>query len=187
MAACARSRLVVELVDRYATAASDWRIILKLLCGFLHATFRVRACLNGLSSSAHSKLDTAIAGPHQAARRIMMSVGVTSPTGSIWLRPPTAPNKAGKRRSSTLQRLGREHVVVAGGERALNVGASCSAAACVGPAAPADGTGVGAAGLGGARLFAVAALRTTINLFSLLHHLVAPQLELAVGERIRRS
>src|SRR6266404_1361350 len=60
--------------------------------------------------------------------------------------------------------------------------ASCSAAACVGPAAPADGTGVGAAGLGRRTAFAVAALRDDINLVSLLHHLVAPQLELAVGD-----
>src|SRR5712671_3794532 len=58
--------------------------------------------------------------------------------------------------------------------------ASCSAAACVGPGAPADGTG--AAGLGRRTAFAVAALRDDINLVSLLHHLVAPQLELAVGD-----
>src|SRR3979411_1117132 len=60
--------------------------------------------------------------------------------------------------------------------------ASCSAAACVGRAAPAGCTGVRAAGLGRRTAFAVAALRDDINLVSLLHHLVAPQLELAVGD-----
>src|SRR5258705_10819317 len=57
--------------------------------------------------------------------------------------------------------------------------ASCSAAACVGRAAPAMTGCKGAGAL--ARVFAVAGLRDDINLGSLLHHLVAPQLELAVG------
>src|ERR1700704_4423236 len=60
--------------------------------------------------------------------------------------------------------------------------ASCSAAACVGRAAPAGCTGVRAAGLARRTGFAIAALRDDIDLVSLLHHLVAPQLELAVGD-----
>src|SRR4051812_2555135 len=58
--------------------------------------------------------------------------------------------------------------------------ASASAATCVGRAAPAGCTG--AVGLGRRTALAVAALRDDIDLVSLLHHLVAPQLELAVGD-----
>src|ERR1700742_4522531 len=61
--------------------------------------------------------------------------------------------------------------------------ASCSAAAET-DVADAAATGASACGAGCARVFVTAALRDDIDVVPLLHHLVAAQLELAVGDAL---